>query len=391
MTEERSLYLNNGQACHLHIKASFEKFFNWSRLFAARMLAPLWLIVGICASGMAHAAPLDAPVLKPDSGPWSTGEGFNIDEKTRRSVSGIACVPSLGDRVCLVVFDEGIEARHAVLKKDMLLPQSEHLMLLGSGSELDAEGAASDGRNFYVTGSHSMSRTRCAPNPDSRHVIRFSIDPKTSRAMRDHNGKLSGYQASGRLWEILSSQEGFKQYLGKCLGTQPPEKSPELKGEQGINIEGLAVKDGLLYFGFRGPAQEGAVPILSVKADALFSDLPLKPATFRLAVGQGRGIRDLLAVKDGFLVLTGPDDDERKKQPSSMLLFWNGKDSTRRISNVKPLANLDLSKIVRSTCDKVAKPEALALISESAREYKVLVLSDGMCDGGPLAFTVTRR
>ena len=30
------------------------------------------------------------------------------------------------------------------------------------------------------------------------------------------------------------------------------------------------------------------------------------------------------------------------------------------------------------------KPEGLAVLSEDAESYQVLVLSDGMCDGGPL-------
>lgn len=40
------------------------------------------------------------------------------------------------------------------------------------------------------------------------------------------------------------------------------------------------------------------------------------------------------------------------------------------------------------------KPEALAMLQESASSYQVLVLvlvlPDGMCDGGPLTFKLAR-
>lgn len=345
------------------------------------------LMLGCCGAVVSHAAGWDAPVLKPDSGPWEVSKVFNLDQKTRRSVSGIACVQGTGERVCVLVFDEGVEARHAVLLGARLSAESQSIVLLSGGRELDAEGVATDGKYVYVTGSHSMSRTRCAANPDSRHVIRFRID-QAGRALRDQNAGLVGYQDSGRLWTIMSNEEALKEHVGKCLGTQPPEKRTRLKGGRGVNVEGLAVKDGHLYFGFRGPAREGTVPILSVHADTLFGSQPLTPVMFRLAVGEGRGIRDMVAVKDGFLVLVGPDDDERKGQPSYMLLFWDGRASTAAMP--RPLAHLDVSNVKRPTCDKATKPEALALISDSPSQYGVLVLSDGMCDGGPLTFTVRR-
>lgn len=346
------------------------------------------VLLGVMTGAVvSHAAAWDAPVLKPDSGPWQVGKDFNLDKKTRRSVSGIACVPGTGERVCVLAFDEGVEARHAVLRGRSLSAESQPIALLSAGRELDAEGVATDGNYVYVTGSHSMSRTRCAANPDSRHVIRFRID-QAGRALRDQNAGLVGYQDSGRLWTIMSNEEGLKEYVGKCLGTQPPDRKTRLEGGRGVNVEGLAVKDGHLYFGFRGPARDGTVPILSVDADSLFGGQPLKPVMFRFAVGEGRGIRDMLAVKDGFLVLVGPDDDERKGQPGYMLLFWDGKASTAMMP--RQLAHLDVSNVKRPKCDRETKPEAIALISDSPVEYQVLVLSDGMCDGGPLTFTVRR-
>jgi hypothetical protein len=351
--------------------------------------AALWLTMVCVSAQAADAAASPAQLLKPEGGPWPVEPAFDLDDKTRRSVSGIACAPGPGDRACLFVFDEGIEARHAVLRNGKFVAETGPVPLLAAGRELDAEGAASDGSYFYVVGSHSTSRTRCEDNPDSRHVIRFRVGPD-GRALREPDGKLAGYQETGRLWDIMSSVEALKPHVGKCLGTQPPEKAPTLAGGLGANIEGLAIQDGRLYFGFRGPAREGVALILSVSADALFGGQPVQPALFRLVVGEGRGIRDLLTVKDGFLVLTGPDDDTRKEQPLSTVLFWDGKDFAGAVIQPKVLAQIDVSQARRPKCDKETKPEALALLAEGPTDYSVLVLSDGMCDGGALLFRLRR-
>ena len=54
------------------------------------------------------------------------------------------------------------------------------------------------------------------------------------------------------------------------------------------------------------------------------------------------------------------------------------------------LATLDLSSVALRACDDELKPEALTVLADTEHSYRVLVLSDGMCDGGPLAFTVPR-
>ena len=54
------------------------------------------------------------------------------------------------------------------------------------------------------------------------------------------------------------------------------------------------------------------------------------------------------------------------------------------------LAALDLSGVTLRQCDKELKPEAITVLEETPTAYQLLVLSDGLCDGGPLAFTVPR-
>ena len=129
--------------------------------FSVSRLVQLTLFAaGLVLSAGASAQP-PPPRIQPDSGPWDSGAGFHFDQgkkklqKTRQSVSGIAC--NLNDRrqrICLMAFDEGSQARYARLGDKVLTPDAEPVVLRDTADELDAEGAATDGRYFYVTGSH---------------------------------------------------------------------------------------------------------------------------------------------------------------------------------------------------------------------------------------------
>ena len=363
-----------------------------------QLLLTTCLSLGLSAHLAAQPAP---PSVQPDSGPWDSGTGFHFDlkkkklKKARQSVSGIACnLNAAQQRVCLLAFDEGAEARYATLDRQALRIDAEPVVLRDTTDELDAEAAATDGRYFYVAGSHSAKRGDCASNPGSRHVIRFRLDPATGRALRSPTGALVDYADSGKLWPLMQAQPELAPYVGerKCLGDAPPDTAPERAGQQGVNIEGMAVQNGQLYFGFRGPVQGGVARVLAVNTEALFSPQPAsaaKPTVTRLALGPHRGIRDMVAVKTGVLLLAGPDDSRASQDAGWTVAWWDGKTAA---SVVQPrlLAALDLSGVTLRHCDKELKPEAITVLEETATTYQLLVLSDGLCDGGPLAFTVTR-
>lgn len=332
------------------------------------------------------------PVVKPSAGPGDSGAGFQFDlkkkkaQKTRQSLSGMACtLDAKQQRLCLMVFDEGAQARYAYVRGDSLAVDPEAVLFRGIDGELDAEGAATDGRYFYVTGSHSAKRSDCASNPDSRHVIRFRLDSATGRALHSPPGSAEGalvdYADSGRLWQIMQSQPELKAHVGerKCLGG----------AQQGINIEGLAVQAGRLHFGFRGPVIQGAARVLTVDADAFFKGGDPKATVTRIALGERRGIRDMVAVKSGMLLLAGPDDDAASQGVGWTVSWWDGQTSPN-VVQPKRLAALDISGVKLRSCDAQIKPEAFTVLEETAQAYQLLVLSDGLCDGGPLSFTIPR-
>ena len=335
-------------------------------------------------------SPAQAPVVAPSGPIWDSGDGFAFDvkakklQKTRQSASGIACTLNASQqRVCLVVFDEGTQAGFATVKEGSLLPDPQAFSFKGVQGELDAEGAATDGQYVYVTGSHSAKRSDCASNPDSRFVLRLQLDPATGRAVPDSQ------VLTGRLWSLMQAQPELAAYVGerKCLGTEPPPKAPLLTGQQGINIEGLAVRDGRLVFGFRGPVIGGAAFTLAVDAKALFEGGDVQPQVTRLALGPHRGIRDMVAVSDGVLVLAGPDDDGDSKAVGWAIFHWDGK-SSQGLVQPRLLARLDLSGVKLRRCDAEIKPEALTVLQASSGSYQLLMLSDGLCDGGPMALTL---
>ncbi len=352
---------------------------NLSRRVASYVLSLTSLLH--CVLALAQVSP---PSLQPNGGVWDTGAGFKFSlgdkqaRKTRRSLSGVACNLNAADeRVCLMAFDEGTQARYATLGTNKLVPDPQVVILAPGRSELDTEAAATDGHYTYVTGSHSAKRSDCSSNPASRHVFRLTVDPVTGRTVPGLTLE------SNRLWEVMATVPVLKDHVGErqCLGAEA--------GQQGINIEGLAVRNDRLYFGFRGPVIDGESWVLSADAAALFGSGDATPQLIRLALGANRGIRDMVAVKDGFLLLAGPDDGQANRGVAWTISLWDGKSSAARVTP-QTLATLDLRTVALRACDIELKPEAITVLKENPQNYQVLVLSDGMCDGGPLSFTVPR-
>ncbi|PDT64852.1 hypothetical protein CO683_35515 [Bradyrhizobium ottawaense] len=353
------------------------------------------ILVGALAASGATASRASEEA-KPVSGPWEAGE-FTFpakQKKTRKSLSGIACksIPASSTKSCLVVFDEGTQAHYVAISSDGYTIDNTELALRSSDGELDAEGATTDGEFYYVTGSHSAKRNSCESNPGSRHVIRFAVDPATGKARPDAQGRLVGYRDTGALWGLMAAQPALEDSVGeqKCLGTEPPRDAPKLKGQRGVNIEGIAAgKDGALHFGLRGPAVNGNAPVLTVDAHALFEGDSPKAAVTLLEVGTGRGIRDLTTVKDGILVLAGPDDDKSNEKVGWIVGLWSGIPSDK--PKFKELARLALDDVKLRKCDDELKPEAIAVLKDERDVLDFVIMSDGMCDGGPLRFTIARK
>jgi Protein of unknown function (DUF3616) len=136
--------------------------------------------------------------------------------------------------------------------------------------------------------------------------------------------------------------------------------------DAGVNIEGITVRDGKLFFGFRGPAEGGRVPVLSVDARALFTRSDPGPLVTMLKVGKGRGIRDMTVVRDGVLLLAGPDDDEANAERGWIVALWKNDELGRRDAEPEVLGMLDLSSVDRRDCDRSSSTLSVARRASSA-------------------------
>jgi len=343
-----------------------------------------WLPLG---SPAADAPPLPVPVVRPDGPALPVDPPFSFDKKkTRQSASGIACAPSGANSRCLVVFDEGTKAQFAWLGPKRLQPIGPPIDLTGADGEMDAEGAAVSGDVFYVLGSHSVKRESCKPNPASRVLVRFK-----AQAPNDAPAVIESRAKSTRLWDLMLKDPYLRLHAEGCLGDGKGGSAEQLQRRPGINIEGLAVSGGRLYAGFRGPSEDGTAPVFSVDAQALFDGTDAAPALHRLALGPHVGIRDMAAASRSLLLLLGPDDHDAGANARWSVAEWQPAGAAEQNPQPRRLAVLDIRKSdLGGVCSEAIKPEALAILDESTTRYRIVVLSDGVCDGGPLMFDIPR-
>ena len=242
--------------------------------------------------------------------------------------------------------------------------------------EIDIEGIAIAKNKVYVVGSHSLNRKTvkdkktyqenlerlATVNKDKnrQNIFCLKLNPET--------GKLDSDIKQESLRKILAQDPILARF------TKIPSK------ENGVDIEGIAAKDKHLYLGFRGPVLRGNyVPVMVVKFKDLDHDNNYELRYVNL---KGNGIRDLVAVDDGFLILAGAVGDGISPY---QIYFWDGKDDLP--GSDKTSAKLKLLGEVPAT--QGAKAEGLTVIEKTNSGYKILVVYDGIAKGNPTLFEVT--
>ncbi len=228
--------------------------------------------------------------------------------KAPEDVSAIAKVGSF----LVIGSDEGVgpdekENFIQVLKKvgdDRYEVDRNILLFKGNkkdGKEMDIEAIAVEGDTVFVVGSHSSKRQRVKSDKKyKKNRKSFRQDKIEDEKNRDWLYRLTLY-SQGRdsdkkkisLRKILKKDKVLKTF------SQIPSK------ENGVDIEGIAVKEGWLYVGFRGPVFRGNyVPVMKLKFDA-----PKETYELLYVNLGGRGIRDIIHVSNGFLIVAGPVGD----------------------------------------------------------------------------------
>ena len=305
--------------------------------------------------------------LQPSPRPW-TAEGFaeSLD------LSGIA---SLDGRQCLVASDEltAVQFGHIDAETGRITAGAMVPLTNATGkkkAEIDIEGVAAspDGRKYYVTGSHGVGKKKGDVQAERYAVYEVPVDPSTGAVQRQ-----AIRRASLRAWFERSPE--FAAQVG-----QPLQRN-------GLNIEGLAYAQGRLYFGLRGPNVDGTGYVIETGAEALFSGAAVECVMHRLPLGAGRGVRDLAACRDGFLLIAGNASAEASKafpvsearQPDTRFqLGWWRPGTT---PSVEWIGDLDSGE---------GKAEALLILEDTGAHIDLLCLFDGAPEGGAKAYRLSR-
>ncbi len=291
------------------------------------------------------------------------------DEDERNNLSGAACNPH---GVGVMIGDEKRYARFFTVGDGRLRPAARLYLLAKKEqgvkmAESDGEGVAWADGFFYLVGSHSRDRDGAAQA--SRHfVFRFPGDQESAP---DHDvgdaDDPSRRVERTSLDAVIAAHPVLRRHLDDTPGDTPDGSAPS----HGVNIEGLAMVGSDMFVGFRGPVDDAGALVLRLDAAALFGgNATPRVRTFRLDLGPGQGVRDMAAVADGILILSGP---ERRSgvAPNPELFFWRPGRAPVRLARLAPSTG-------------TTNPESINVLKETKRAWRLLVLWDGEAGGLPM-------
>ncbi len=210
--------------------------------------------------------------------------------------------------------------------------------------EIDVEGIGFDGGYLWITGSHSLTRKKPKRRRDeAENLARLAtVKDGPNRyvlaripCVRD----AAGIYALVREAEVAPADGGAPRRLVAARldgGKHANALTKEIRDDEhlapflaipgkdnGFDIEGLAMSDGRLFLGLRGPVLRGWAVVLSMEVDATAEDPTVLQLSERRVARDddhtverayakhfiqlgGMGIRELRAVGDDLLVLAGP-------------------------------------------------------------------------------------
>ncbi len=339
--------------------------------------------------------------------------GKLLDDK---NVSGAA---SMADGRLLLACDDLKSAvqtgRLALDKGEINMDDKPFPLFEDANKEPDFESVAADPEHhcYYTCGSLSLRRKSGDPAPDRQWLFRIETDAKTGAPMAAKVAKVS-------LKEAMSADAFLREHMDKSAA------------DLGIDIEGLAFKDGRLWFGLRSPNVNGWAFVVAAPAADLMAKKPVVFQRFELPLGEDLGIREIAPIKDGFLLITGPTGAKEEK-PVASAPKPEEKEVVAKAAPAQPAAEETVAKAVpaKETVAKAApaptpkvetpakdafalyfwpgdtskpvaigelqrpdkgkgKPEGLLVVSESTDKLGVLVLSDDADNGAPLLYDISR-
>jgi hypothetical protein len=286
-------------------------------------------------------------------------------------LSGIAAANATQ---CLVGSDESYYVQPGVIdpakrRIESLRPIALEVSSEPRKAEVDIEGVAYCPweKAYYVVGSHGVGKKKGNFDPDRHSIYRMRVDPEKGTVVKD------GIQRTSLLPWL--------------------EKTPVLAGhvkaplqQNGLNIEGLTVSGDRLFLGLRAPNKDGRGLVLEADPADLFQGEPRSLKVHEIAIEDGRGIREIVAVSGGFILVTGNASAEpTKKIPQTLakgpdnrfeILFWDGINAAPATIGTLP--------------ENGGKGEGLLVLSDTGKWIDLLVVFDGLPGGEPLALRIHR-
>jgi hypothetical protein len=317
----------------------------------------------------------------PEASPWGITVGNEpiVTEGSFAVGAEMSGIASLNGTDALLVSNETRVAQLGILARSpWRLTAGREIPLkppLGD-AECDFEAVAADASSgfYYVLGSHAVAKKKAKPRPEQQALFRL---PSAGEEKVPDPTKTDDIQ-SVNLTPWLTKIPEIAPAIGKPLQ------------RNGLNLEGLAAKEGKLWIGFRAPHLDGKTPVLEVAAYPLFTQ-PLEAwpsgKLYLLPLGKGLGIRDLAPLQDGFLLLAGQAGSEASNDfpiPEN----YDG-DGTFTLFHWRPEAPKPLVRVGNLPVVK-GKAEGLLILSESATSIEIIVLYDGGYNGAPKRFTLSK-
>ncbi len=333
-------------------------------LFALAEVCGLALLIG--GQGCAKK---DQPPQSSHPGADATGRVEFVESCSFRGavledkdLSGIACISPTR---CLIGADESAAVQVVELSRESrTLSVLGAVSLLPSGEEIDIEGIAAEGDCYYIVGSHGVAKKSGQRQAKRYTICRLKVDPASGMPL-DNAVTLAS------LTPILEADPILRPYFAKPLQ------------QKGVNIEGLAIRQGRLLVGLRNPNLDGYAFVLEVEAEAVFSGVSRPAYTLhKLMLGEGLGIREIVAARQGFLIIAGnagsePSDvylqaEDYEERRGYDLFRWDGRGSAvRKIGSIP---------------DPPGKAEAMTILADEPDYTEILVLFDGARQGAPSVY-----
>ncbi len=324
---------------------------------------------GLFAVGCADAqSPGDGPVGK---GTWTIERSTEYWRITGNlaAPANISAIASVDGKGFLIGSDDLMIAQYGTIdRKAKTLQIGGDVALLDkkADDEIDIEGIAAapaDG-HYFVTGSHGLTK-KGDMNKERRSIFRVSVSA---------SGAVSRKIDQATLRDIFERDPVLRQFWEK----------PQQEG--GINVEGLAWMNGSLFVGLRSPNVDDHALVVQVSAAQLFRKGKVAHQLHLLPLGDGLGIREMVSIAEGFLIVAGNAGDEPtrdypvprdyRKDRAYELFFWNGADKVERLMQLPRLPG---------------RPEAVLVLDDSEARTSLLVLWDGIAGGAPLHFVLSKK